>query len=283
MSRLIALLTCHNRRDKTLAALDAYFACQLPEGVERLAVLVDDGSDDGTTEAVLARFPAVMVERGDGSLFWNRGMLRAWQSAQNLQPDHVLWLNDDTSLYADALLKLFEAAEWTQRKYGRPGIVVGSTENSQGQLSYGGSVPASLFNRLNLRKVQPLSQPQAAITMNGNCVLVPHAVSARIGLIDGVFRHAMGDLDYGFRASRAGIPVTVMAGMAGHCDNDHTAQGSHADTSLPLRVRWRKMTASKGLPPQAWRALCQRHAGVLWPAVWVLPYARLLLSSVRRK
>jgi GT2 family glycosyltransferase len=275
------LLTCHNRRDKTLAALRAYHACELPIGVERLAVLVDDGSSDGTAEAVASDFPSVLIERGDGSLFWNRGTLRAWQCALALQPDHVLWLNDDTLLYRDALLRMYATEDWGKRKYHRGGVCVGSTENGHGEITYGGSIPSGGLNRLRLRRVAPAGAPQEVMTMNGNCVLVPKAVWEQIGLIDGVFRHAMGDMDYGFRASKAGVPVVLAPGMIGTCENDHGIAGSYADRSLSLRMRWKKITSSKSLPPHAWYVLCRRHAGIAWPLVWMLPYARLLLSAMR--
>ena len=283
MTRLVALLACHNRREKTLASITRFHACALPGGCTREVVLVDDGSTDGTADAVRAAFPDVVVEQGDGTLFWNRGMRRAWERALPLQPDYVLWLNDDTLLYPHALIRLLETDAHIRAETGQPGIAVGSTDNDAGELSYGGSVPASRFNRLKMRKVVPGDAPRLAVTMNGNCVLVPRAVYERIGLLDDVYRHAMGDNDYGFRACKAGIPIRVMPGYAGRCNNDNRVVGSFNDPALPLRTRWQKITSPKGLPFDSWRALCRRHAGPAWPLVWLLPYARLLLSAAAHR
>jgi GT2 family glycosyltransferase len=283
MKSIVALMACHNRREKTVAAISQYFGCDLPQGYSRGLVLVDDGSTDGTAEAVHAAFPDVLIERGDGSLFWNRGMLRAWQRALPLQPDYVLWLNDDTLLYPHALVRLLETDARMRADAGQPGITVGSTDNDRGELSYGGSVPAKRLNRLSMRKVVPGNEPCPAVTMNGNCVLVPQAVFNRIGLLDDVFEHAMGDIDYGFRAHKVGIPIWVMPGYAGRCNADHPIEGSFNDHRLPLRARWNKITAPKGLPPGAWHAMCRRHAGALWPMVWAWPYGRLIFSSLMRK
>lgn len=283
MTRLVALLTCHNRREKTLESIARFYACTAPGDCERLVVLVDDGSTDGTSEAVQAAFPQVVIERGDGSLFWNRGMRRAWERALPLQPDHVLWLNDDTLLYPDALTRLWQTDALIRTECRQPGITVGSTNNDAGELSYGGSMPASRINRLKMRKVVPGETPQPAVTMNGNCVLVPREVYERIGLLDPVFRHAMGDNDYGFRAHKAGVPIRVVPGYVGHCNNDHRLTGSHLDPALSLRARWKKITSPKGLPFDSWYALCSRHAGPAWPLVWVLPYAKLLLNAATGK
>jgi GT2 family glycosyltransferase len=119
ITQLAVLLTCHNRREKTLAALTSLFAqtvlqplsaqttaqsikqtyaqsnaqTRRPANMEttfisaelsipRLTVfLVDDGCTDGTAAAVAAHFPHVQIIQGSGQLFWNRGMRLAWQSA----------------------------------------------------------------------------------------------------------------------------------------------------------------------------------------------------------
>lgn len=276
--RIAVLMTCHNRKAKTLACLEGLFKNTLLAGYSLYVILVDDGSTDGTSEAVRSRYPEVLIVRGDGNLFWNRGMLRAWEMALPLTPDYVLWLNDDTLLLSRALNDLLETEARARAETGKPTIIVGSTHNDLGELSYGGCVPASTINRLKMRKVIPGDSPQAAVTMNGNCVLVPRAVYERIGLLDKVFSHGMGDNDYGFRAHKAGIPIWVMSGYAGHCNIDHTVTGSFRDPNLSVRSRWRQITSPKGLPAIPWLVMCKRHAGPLWPLVWLLPYAQVLLG-----
>ena len=47
------------------------------------------------TEAVGKMFPQVHIIKGDGNLFWNRGMYMAWQAAiKEKDYDFYLWLND---------------------------------------------------------------------------------------------------------------------------------------------------------------------------------------------
>ena len=109
MKKIAVLMACHNRCDTTLSCLRLLFG-NVTDSIITV-FLVDDGSTDGTCEAVKKGFPAVHTSRGTGSLYWARGMERAWQRA--LAHEHVdgkfdgyMWLNDDAMLAEDALEKL---------------------------------------------------------------------------------------------------------------------------------------------------------------------------------
>jgi len=71
---IAVLMTCFNRKEKTVSCLDLLFRNQLPRGFKLKVYLVNDGCTDGTAEAVVDEFPNVTVIEGDGSLFWNGGM-----------------------------------------------------------------------------------------------------------------------------------------------------------------------------------------------------------------
>ncbi len=52
LTKIAALLTCFNRKQKTLACLEALFNQELPADVDISTYLVDDASTDGTRDAV---------------------------------------------------------------------------------------------------------------------------------------------------------------------------------------------------------------------------------------
>ena len=65
---------------ETLACLRSLGAQQVP-GVALDVFVLDDASSDGTSEAVAEQFPEVTVLHGDGELYWNGGMRRAFAAA----------------------------------------------------------------------------------------------------------------------------------------------------------------------------------------------------------
>ena len=82
-SNIAILVTCYNRRDKTIQCLKNLFSqAGIKEDFTIEVFLVDDGSSDGTSEAVNMQFPQVHIIPGNGSLYWNRGMHLAWQKAK---------------------------------------------------------------------------------------------------------------------------------------------------------------------------------------------------------
>ncbi|MBL8324583.1 MAG: glycosyltransferase family 2 protein [Rubrivivax sp.] len=280
-TRIVAVLTCFNRKALTLACLEALTCTAGRAGAELEVILVDDASPDGTAAAVRERFPWVAVIAGSGSLFWNRGMHQGFALALERPADFYLWLNDDTHLVPDALRSLLAQAAALRHSHRSPVIVVGATaERDSGRVSYGGRVAGSRWRPFNYHLVHDPARPVPCEAIEGNCVLIPHDAAMRVGNLDPVFEHAMGDTDYGLRARRLGVPAYVAAGVVGHC-SPNPLGGSYFDTSLPLARRWKLIRGRKGLPVRSWLHFCRRHGGAAWPLHFAWPYAKVLLTSVR--
>ncbi len=277
MTNIAVLISCHNRKSKTLACLKALFASEVSKVVSLHVIMLDDNSTDGTSEAVISHYSAIEIIRGDGNLFWNGGMRIAFAAAMKKSFDFYLWLNDDTILYPSAISALLGVQDAMQAMTGKFGIAVGSTCDDDGRLTYGGKQQPSRFRPLYFETVQPSGQPIPCATMNGNCVLVSAKAADLLGNLDPSFIHTIGDIDYGLRARDAGLPVWVMPGFAGRCLHDHTVQGSYLDSTLSLRKRFEKVIAPKNFPPRTWFVFCWRHAGWFWPLVFLSPYLKTLI------
>lgn len=278
-----ALLTCHNRRDGTLACLERLFDqdCLSPkaDGTQclRLEVyLVDDGSNDGTSEQVHERHPQVRIIRGSGDLYWARGMRKAWLTAEGMeQYDAFLLLNDDTLLFPGALTALLATSAFMRRQHGNTGIAVGSILDENGRHHYGGSLWWS-----GRAPVIPGEVPKPCELFNCNATLVSADAYRILGGFSEVFTHAMADYEYAARAVRDGVPCYVASGYVGSCTRNPTPEW--LDRNTPMLRRWRVLQTPKGLPFRQYRHLCRALYPWWWPLPFVATYLRLMLPSLRR-
>jgi len=272
--KVVALLTCHNRKDLTVRCLESFFSQSFVTTAPVLgAVVVDDGSSDGTREAVEAAFESVHLLVAEGPLFWARGMQLAESRAVAGRPDYLLWLNDDVTLGRAALDTLISTATTCS-----DAIVVGALVDPEtGAVTYSG-VRQARWHPMRTQLVEPGRRPVQADTFNGNVVLVPRRIYERVGPIDGGFAHGQSDFVYGLRARKAGFSVVVAPSTVGTCRRGAQLD-TYDDTSLSLRRRWRLIQSPKGLPMSSHARYLRRHGGFLWPLFWVAPYAKLTFSA----
>lgn len=235
MQTIAILLTVHNRKEKTLGCLDNLHK-QLPISNYSIDIyLTDDGCTDGTPKAIQEKYPQVTIIKGDGNLFWNRGMCTAWKKAAETKDyDFYLWLNDDTFLFNNAIQILLREASEKDNK----SIIVASIKSKEKDIpTYGG------YNKMGL--IQPNGNLQECDTFNGNCVLIPKYVFNKIGYLDWKFRHAIGDLDYGYRAKRAGLPNYISSIYLGTCEKNPQLP-AWARKEVPLVQRLKNLYSPLG-------------------------------------
>jgi GT2 family glycosyltransferase len=253
MKQIAVLITCHNRKEKTLACLSSLYTCIVPIGYSFEVFLVDDGSTDGSSETVSKQFPLINIVHGDGTLFWNRGMNRAWVEAAKKYVDYYFWLNDDTILYSNALTVLLASSVETNDQK----ILVGSTcaEDNKELITYGGR-----SKKVGL--VKPTDKLQHCEYFNGNVVLIPRFVFQKVGMNDPLFHHALGDFDYGLRASKCGVSSVVVPGVLGECD-EHKDLEAWCNPITTLRKRFKLLYTPLGNHPIEFFKFDKRHNGIM--------------------
>lgn len=239
MFRTAVLLTCHNRKEKTLSSLESVkkSADKALKKVDITVYLTDDGSTDGTSDAVRERFPETILLKGDGNLFWANGMIKSWKAALENDFDFYLLLNDDTVLFENFFDVIFESHQKCMDKYGEGGVYVGSTQDpSTGMISYGGAVINSRL-RYTFTKVEPDGDIHECDLGNANVMMVHKNVVDKVGILSNGYEHGAADFDYTLKAKKKGIPVVVATEYCGFCTNDHKGMYHNFDKkSLKERI-----------------------------------------------
>jgi GT2 family glycosyltransferase len=254
MKNIAILITCHNRKEKTLSCLTALYNCILPDGCKFDVFLVDDGSTDGTSDVIQDKFPQINIIQGTGNLFWNRGMYLAWKTAAKTKAyDYYLWLNDDTCLYSNAIIKLIACSESENNKK----IICGSTcsTSNKHEITYGGRDAEGNLMKPNGRK-------QYCHHFNGNIVLITKYIYSILGTNDHAFHHALGDFDYGLRAQKSGIMSVVSPFVIGECD-EHKELAAWCNPQTPVLKRLRLLYSPLGNHPVEFFRYENRHNGII--------------------
>ena len=255
--QLHVLLACHNRRDLTVRALTTFAGAAEAVGASADFTVFDDGSTDGTAEALAALDLPVTRIAGDGSAFWSRSMAEAEDHVLHAYDDdgYVVWLNDDVELDRDFLQVALAAADTFPSA-----VLVGAMRDPEtGQLTYSGHRRGGL-HPLNFVAVEPNGTLQSIETFNGNLVFVPIKTARALGGIDGSFWHFGADTDYGLRVRQGGFELLLLSRIVGSCPRHPVRPPG------PAMEEWRKFLGVKGggSYKQLKRILRKRH-----PYTWL--------------
>jgi GT2 family glycosyltransferase len=183
--------------------------------------LTDDGSTDGTKEAIQKRFPEVTILIGDGNLFWAEGMRNSWTKALQKDYDGYFLINDDVEFYDNVFEQLLATHEYSLTKFNKGGIYIGATEDKNlHKLTYSGSMVINKF-LYTQKRLPPNGTFQKCELANANIMLVSKTVVDKIGILAAGYSHGMADYDYTLTANKHNIPVLIAPQYCGHCVNDH--------------------------------------------------------------
>ena len=156
--KIAVLLTCFNRKQKTLFCLEGLFQSQrlfnqkAGESIEIEVYLTDDGCTDGTAQAVREAFAgkSIHILQGTGNMFWAGGMRFAWKEAQKRHGewDYYLLLNDDTTINAYCFNELMNTEAYSLDNYKQQAVVSGITCSAEDPtiITYGGDIIPNKFN-----------------------------------------------------------------------------------------------------------------------------------------
>ncbi|HXF68622.1 MAG TPA: glycosyltransferase family 2 protein, partial [Thermoflexus sp.] len=136
MSGILVAVLAYNRLQDTLACLESV---RRLEGPVEAVVVLDNGSTDGTPDAVRRAFPEVQVLELGANQGYAAGNNVAIRMAMEQGMDGVFLLNNDTLVDSGCLVTLLETARG-QPRVGAVGPLVWAWPPTQGIWALGGAI-----------------------------------------------------------------------------------------------------------------------------------------------
>ena len=251
MPKIAVLLTCFNRKNKTIACLESMLLTvknyndRDNDKTEISIFLTDDACTDGTAQATkeVCQGEDIHIVQGNGNLFWAGGMRTAWNEALNHEHkwDFFLLLNDDTILHTNALAELMHTHRYCIDRYGYPGIYSGITcaKGHPETITYSGDVFES-GAKGKWHRLGPADEPQMVDQCNANILLVPGEVVNKIGIFHDGYIHGAADLDYCMQVRKAGMPALITAQIIGECEYDHFSEKEECERLIRMTLSERR-------------------------------------------
>ncbi len=199
----------HNRREITLQCLRSIRRLN-SESLNIHTVVVDDGSTDGTFEAITENFPEVQVVKGDGNLWYTEGINVGIRAALKHNPDYVLMINDDQIFDSPAVEYLVETAEKYPRSVVGSLLLLWDTPHKLFQVAPRWETFSGGWRHWYQQTIWTLPQkPWQVELIVGNCLLVPVQAFAEEGLMDSKRYPNFGDAEYTPRLRKKGWKLLI--------------------------------------------------------------------------
>lgn len=239
-------------------------------------IVVDDGSTDGTVDAITKAGYNATILYGDGGLFWAGGMRMGIEHFLTCidDADYVMLVNDDV-VFDTGIVDTLIARSVANGN----AVVAGATRDEQGNFTYGGWRLTAQGELGWHAPVHPSEDGVDCDMFNCNCVLIPASTIHKAGNFDPVYRHALADFDYGLHLKQLGYRLVSSAEYIGVCNMNNTV-GTWRDSSLPRMKRIRLKESVKGSPFREWFHFMYKNFNVAKAVRYsVTPYLRILLRK----
>ena len=199
----------HNRKALTLLCLQSLLRIN-SNGLDVGIVIVDDGSTDGTSDAIREQFPDVDIVNGDGELWFTEGTNVGVRRALERDPKYILLMNDDQVFDDDFLVTLVETAERNPRSVVGSLLLLWDMPHKVFQIAPVWSTWHGGWRHWQSQTVWTVPEkPWKVDLIVGNCLLVPAEAMRECGLMNSKRYPNFGDAEYTPRLRKAGWKLII--------------------------------------------------------------------------
>ncbi len=199
----------YNRRQITLQCLKSLSRIN-SDNLEIHIVVVDDGSSDGTAQAIAEHFPQTEIIQGSGDLWFTEGTNVGIRAALKHSPDYILTINDDSVFDSNFLKNLVETAEKNHQSVVGSLLLLWDTPHKVFQVAPIFQILSGGWRHWHQQTVWTV--PRKAFEVDlivGNCVLFPTRVFTEYGLLNSQRYPHFGDAEFTPRLKKKGWQLLI--------------------------------------------------------------------------
>lgn len=272
--KLAVLLTCFNRKQKTLNCINKLLPQLENFECEYKIFICDDMSTDGSYDSLKKILPNHEVFQSEGNYYWSKGMYMVMSMAKKEGYDYYLMVNDDVDFFENAVDIMFSSYKKAEESCG----IVGSTVSKQDKkLTYGGRKEQN-----DMKPLEPQKDLQQCIYANWNCFLIDKTVINKVGCIDKKYQHGFGDYDYSLRMRKKNIPIFVATSTVGYCEKNKK-YGTYQDVSLTRQERLKQLLGAKGVPIYSYFRYHIKNGGIKKIPACLYGYSSYIMAILLKK
>lgn len=207
--RVEIIAPVHNRRDITLQCLKSINNLDR-SGLDIHVIIVDDGSTDGTSEAIRKQYPDVEIVAGNGELWFTAATNRGIQAALKHSPDYVLTINDDEVFDPQLLQRMVACAKENPKSVVGALLLLWDQPHRVFQVAPQWNVWLGGYRHWQQQTVWTVPDaPFEVDVIVGNCVLFPVEAIRECGLMNEKRLPHYGDAEFTPRMKRRGWRLLI--------------------------------------------------------------------------
>lgn len=240
--KVFVLAPIYNRKETTLNFLKS-FSNQTYKDYQM--VIIDDGSTDGSSEAILAEFPKTIILKGDGNLWWTRSMNKGLEYILSVAEDndYVLAINDDVTVKNNYIEKLVFTSK--ENEDAIVGSIYRDIENED--IIYDSGVKIDwkryIYYQVKYDKDKKFIDDVDTLATRGTLILIK--IVKDIGIFERKLRHYGADYEYFFRAKKFGHKLVFSCEAAVYGVEKNSLNSDNDSRIRPFFTVWKKVFGIK--------------------------------------
>lgn len=233
-------------------------------------IVVDNGSQDGSADAVKRYYPQTILIKNNENLGFAAACNQGMKVALDKGADFVFLLNNDAELRADTIAQLVLAAG----RHPEGGLFAGKILSGDGRRIWCAGVDVGFYP--NLQRMRGFNEPdrgqyadeQEVAALTGCGLLIRRSVLERVGYFDTDFFVYLEDIDLACRAAEAGVKSLYVPTSIMHHKSSASTGGGYSPMRKYMVSYNLVLFLKKHSTPKRWAAFLIFEI-ILWPVLFL--------------